>query len=363
MIIFPMESQIRNNFFLCVTEYHILLSILISTEVYNTEGYNNTIILCNGGRFNNPSIYNFNTTGNINYKVEEEKDFVSDAFIRRILSDCTNSLFLFNLNYPHFTYIAYLLKQRNVPTSLVQDGLGLYMFLPFTFRERVSNCKWSYNFLKTLGIKDTHFMHKCFGRKGHWGKIFCSYDVMAESDIVSYIWLTSPEKARYAHSKVKRIPEFSINSVNNSRSFFNYNCHSDISLHKNDFLFVDQRIDGTSEFIHELSNKYQSSIIYVKLHPRSPRSWADSFKDLPNVKMIDSMRGIPIELLTQTLQEGIVLSAYSAALLLNNPNCKFFYVYPWYAKRGYGKGEFEEKTIYNPTQHIRVISSINEIEV
>ena len=75
------------------------------------------------------------------------------------------------------------------------------------------------------------------------------------------------------------------------------------------------------------------------------------------------MRGIPLELLIQSLKRVVVVSAYSAALLMDNPDCKFYYTYPWYAQRGYGKGEFEEKSIVNPTKHIKVIASLEEMEM
>ena len=353
----------QNNVFLCVTEYHVLLSIMVSTEVFGADNYSNSIILCNGGRFKDVSVYNLAPMGNIRFDVAEEKSIVSYAFMDRIESICTNALFLFNLNYPHFTYLAYILKKKSVPTSLVQDGLGLYMYLPFTLRERLSNCKWSFSFLRKIGIKDLRFMLKCYGLEGVFGKIFNSYDVIAKSSIISIIWLTAPEQAQYAKEKVKRIPVFSELSKDRARVFFKYERDNSYLFRENDVLFVDQRIDGTSIFLKELSERYPNSTIYVKLHPRSPRSWSDDFKMLPNIRIIDNMRGIPLELLIQSLKRVVVVSAYSAALLMDNPDCKFYYTYPWYAQRGYGKGEFEEKSIVNPTKHIKVIASLEEMEM
>ena len=356
-----MEKKKANNIYLCVTEYHVLLSILISSERYNSGMYNNVIILCNGGRFKNRNIYNFKASDNIEFRCLEEDDFVSFEFVEQISVECTNSLFLFNLNYPHFTYLTYLLRKKNVNTSLVQDGLALYMYQPYTLRKCLSNKRWSFHFLRNIGIDNFSFFCMCYGWHGRFGSIFQKYNVLAQSSLITNIWLTEPAQAQYAKEKVCMIPKFSETSISMAHKFFMYESDKWESFHKNDILFVDQRIDGTSDFIRVLSNKFPTSTIYVKLHPRSPETWAYDFKELPNVKMIENMKGIPLELLIQMLYGVVVVSAYSSALLMDNPNCKFYYSYPWYAQRGYGKGEFEEKNIFNPTKHIKVIASVEEI--
>lgn len=353
----------QTNVYLCVTEYHILLSIWISTEVFFKEKFKNIIILCNGGRFKDINIYNLESVGNIEYRKFDEAEFLTREFMDRVGNECTNTLFLFNLNYPHFLFIAESLRRSKVETALVQDGLGLYMYLPFTVRERIGNLQRSFHYIKKLGLMDIRFLIKCFGFEGRWGKVFNSYDVLAMSSLISQIWLTIPEGASYAKEKVCPIPKFGQNALNYARCFFRYKDNENLMFKKNDFLFVDQRIDGTADFISELSRKYLESTIYVKLHPRSPESWANDFNKLPNVKMIDSMKGIPLELLIQTLSKVVVITAYSAALLMDNPSCKFYYTYPWFAKKGYGKGEFEEKSIVNPTNHIQVIDSLEEVEL
>lgn len=358
-----MGSDTDNNVFLCVTEYHILLSVLIATEVFNSDKYKNIIILCNSGRFKDTSIYNQNDIENIVYRHYNEKEFVSQNFIEYIFEECTNSLFLFNLNYPHFTYLAYILNKKGINTSLVQDGLGLYMHHPYTLREIISRQKWVFNFLRRLSINDCMFFFNCYGRRGGFGRLFQNYDAMANSPFITNIWLTAPDQAQYSKQKVKKIPGFSADSINRTRAFFQYNRESESIFAKNDFLFVDQRIEGTTSFIKDLSERFPLSTIYVKLHPRSRLSWAEGFKSLNNVRLIDNMTGIPLELLIQSLYRVIVISAYSAALLMNNDNCKFYYVYPWFSKRGFGKDEFKADSIFNPTKHIKVISTLNEIEL
>lgn len=355
-------NQQTNNIYLCITEYHVLLSILISSEIYNSERYRNMIILCNSSRFNDSSIYNFSSFNNINYYLFEKDQFITRNFIDFVNSECTNSLFLFNLNFPHFIYTAYLLNRKGVETSLVQDGLGLYMYLPFTFKEKLSFSRSSFLQLHELGIDDLSFYRTCFGRKGRYGRAFYGYDATANLPFIKNIWLTSPEKAQYAKEKVLSIPPFSPYSISTASRFFNYLGITN-HIRKNDILFVDQRIDGSFEFVRELSEKFPQSTIYIKLHPRTPEDWANEFGKNSNVRMINSMKGIPLDLLIQSLSDVIIITSYSAALLFNNPDCKFYFAYPWYAERGYGKGEFVESTIVNPTAHIKVIQSIDEIEL
>lgn len=352
----------KNNIYLCVTEYHVLLSILIASETYNSDEYCNHIILCNGGRFNDMSRYNTNHTDNIEYSKVDEEDFVTSSFVNKIFSACTGELYLFNLNYKHFFYIAYKLKrEKNVLTSFVQEGLASYIVQNNTLHRYLSVIRSSKKLFDKVGVNDFSFYRYCYGFRGHLGRMLLYYRDIIESTLVRHLWLTSPDGAIYGKSKVKKIPLFSEKSLGAAFKFFKYG-QNHLRFKKNDILFVDQNLEGSPQFVSELSRQFPSSTIYIKLHPSAPDSLASEYQKTNNVIMINTLKGIPIDLLIQELKVVNVITPYSSALLIDNPSCHYYFMYPWLIENGYGSN-IPAASIFNPTRFIKEINNVGEIDM
>lgn len=349
----------KTNFFLCVTEYHVLLSILLAKEEYNDGTFVNRIVLCNEGRFNELNRYDLSVDGCIEYLLFDEGYVKSSSFIDFVQNNCTGSLFIFNLNNPQFLYIAYKLnKLRQADSSFVQEGLATYNRQSYTIRERLSRMKTSFSILYKAGIKDFGFYNLVYGYKGRFGGVFDYYEKAISVDYIERLWVSFPQYVLFGTNKIKKLPDFSPVSIESSNLFFKYK--QSISLNNNDIVYIDQRIDGSFEFISELSESFPNNRIYIKLHPRTKQDWAERYERIPNVRVLSFLRGIPVELFLQNLSNAIVITPFSSALLINNPNCRFYYTYKWHMKHGYN---IENDSLFVPGKHICIIESIGDIEL
>lgn len=75
---------------------------------------------------------------------------------------------------------------------------------------------------------------------------------------------------------------------------------------------------------------------------------------------IRSMRGLRIGLKLQNLYHTIVVTPFSSALLINNPECRCYYTYKWFVCKGY---DIENDVIYTPGEHIKIIDSVEKMEM
>lgn len=348
----------KTNYYLCITEYHVLLSILLSVEEYGDPArYVNRIVLCNEGRFNNRTKYDLSSYNNIEYAVYE-KDFVkSSSFIKLILNECTGILFLFNLNNPHFIYLAYKLRRiKQAQTSFVQEGLASYNYLSYSFKQRLGLLRYHITCLLKYKIYDLPFHLYAFGIRGMFGRIFDYYDKVIDSRVVSSFWLSHPDYAKYGRNKLHKLPDFGEQSKNAANVFFKY--RNTLQLKVNDIVFIDQRIEGSFDFIAQLGAQLQNTDIYIKLHPRTPQSWADDYKKNKNVHILTQLTGIPIELFLQNLHKAIVITPFSSALLINNESCHYYYAYKWFVNNGY---DIENNELVIPGQHVKILENVRDI--
>lgn len=346
------------NYFLCVTEYHVLLAILIATEKYGKlEGGFNRIVLCNEGRFNDKTKYNYSQIENTEFILYSKEYVRSCGFIKEVINNCNGCLFIFNMNNPQFLYLFYKLKMKNLArTSIVQEGLASYNYNKYTLRSRLSRMRENIITLRKAGIRDMGFYLYCYGVKGTMGKIFDYYNKAVDSSLVDSFYLSLPDYALYGKNKAEKIPDFTETSINRANAFFNY--HKGHYFRKNDFVFVDQRIEGSIDFVIELVRKFEGSEVYIKLHPTTKADMISRYEALPRVHVIRDLDGIPIELMLQNLHETIVLTPFSSALLIDNPNCGYYYMYKWLEKKGYN---IEHEVLYTPGRHIRIVDSLEQI--
>lgn len=353
-----MKMGNKTNIYLCVTEYHVLLSILLSIERFFSDEFDNKIILCNEGRFNDKERYNFSIINNVEYVVYPKEYVRSMDFIKETISKSTGTLFVFNLNNPHFIYLFYKLKQtKQAKTAFVQEGLASYNFDYYTLRERLGRIKTDISIIRESRIKNLCFYLYCFGYRGLGGKIFDYYDKAVGSSLVDSFWLTFPDDAKYGRDKAVRLPVFTNRSISVANNFFKY--QQSLSLKENDIVFIDQSIIGSFEFVSELSNSFPNSRIFIKLHPRTKQENTYEYKKNPNVCILSSLQGIPVELFLQNLRNAIVVTPFSSALLINNPSCRYYYTYKWHLQHGYN---IVNDNLFTPGRHIRIIGSIGEIE-
>lgn len=344
------------NVFLCDTEYHILLSIMLAVDYYGSDDYCNRILLCNNTRLGNSSSFNLSRYGNIEYCQYDNNYIETRLFINDVISICTGTLFVYNMNNPQFFYLFYKLKSKQKSKiAFVQEGLASYNRNKYTLVEKLRRIKLDILHFYHAHIYDITFYTYIFSHKGCFGRALDYYCEAVESALVDEFWLTIPEDAQYGKDKVCRLPEFTHNSTTAANYFFKYK--TPVEIKPNDIVIVDQGIEGSVEFVNELSSHFRETNIYLKLHPRTNLAYASLYNNA-NIYVLSTLKNIPVELFLMNLKNNIVLTPYSSALLINNPSCHYYYVYRWFMHHGYLNWSNE---IYAPGKHIRIIDSICEI--
>jgi hypothetical protein len=117
--------------------------------------------------------------------------------------------------------------------------------------------------------------------------------------------------------------------------------------------------DGSFEVkaLQHLQKKYPEAPIYIKNHPLTSKVKLESYKALNNVTIIDSK--IPAELFISMLKDSIILSVCSTSMFIDNPLCKFYYMFE--IEQHNNIERLKKYTVINPTSHVRLVQNIDEI--
>jgi hypothetical protein len=92
------------------------------------------------------------------------------------------------------------------------------------------------------------------------------------------------------------------------------------------------------------------------VHPRTPKNILKLLGEFKNTTIINNPA--PAELYISQLNKAIVLGSFSTALLYNNNISSFYWVYPMYEKH---MQLFKYTKLINPTSHIKVVDSVENI--
>lgn len=127
-----------------------------------------------------------------------------------------------------------------------------------------------------------------------------------------------------------------------------------VLLYLNHWVVEFKIYDLEIKILKRLKAVYPDKQIYIKLHPNTHDFQLERLKKIEGISLFYST--IPAEIFIGNLKNSIVFSFWSASLLINNPSCKFYWLYPMIAKNNI---EMEWFSIVNPTKHI---TSVDEIE-
>src|SRR5690554_3722368 len=112
------------NVFLVHTEYHLLQSVNLAVNLYNSPNVINTIYIDKKTRLRGLSDVNNYIYKNI--KIIILKDILANKVVDIILEENMDHFFFFQESSPYNLYICYKLAQRNVEISLGPDGYKPY---------------------------------------------------------------------------------------------------------------------------------------------------------------------------------------------------------------------------------------------
>jgi hypothetical protein len=129
-----------------------------------------------------------------------------------------------------------------------------------------------------------------------------------------------------------------------------------ILLYLNHWVVEFKIYDLEIEILQRLKILYPEKEIYIKLHPNTHKFQLERLKKIEGISLFYST--IPAEIFIGNIKNSIVFSFWSASLLINNPTCKFYWLYSMIAKNNIKMKWF---SIVNPTQHINSVEEIKNI--
>jgi Alpha-2,8-polysialyltransferase (POLYST) len=335
------------------TNYHLLLAISIIDEYFNDSSrYEIHVIKSYSG-----AIGKTVANSNINYKIQyidiqvKNNKFHPETvtFLKKITQSPVKHFLFFNEDHLISLYMAISLKKRGTIIGLVQDGLKAYAVVnKKALRYRLLRTIEFYKLLKTNGLRFNfiYFFNIKYGA----------------STIVDELWLTHPESTILASKPIHKINFLSnTQQVESANGIFGFS--GDTIPADNVILFISSIVKDNlnilqveRSLIFDLQEKYPTTAIYIKVHPRTPKGILDKIKDFKNTIIINNEA--PAELYIAKLNKAIIISAFSTALLYNNNASKYYWVYPMYEKH---IKSLEYTKLINPTSHISIVGNVKHI--
>jgi hypothetical protein len=345
----------KENVFIVLTEYHILISLSIILEKFSDqEKYINTIImLISQNRLK--ADYKFEWPGSnveiLTINMSKDFSFFSSEIkktIVKILDRDIYNLFYFLENEFVTTYVINKLKKKGTNVCLCQDGLKAYA----TKRHAPLYSR----------IKSTFLMHLRLWRNCMPVDNFYLYDSgFGKYKHDDQYWLTNPEL--YSENKFSKPIEKISTEILSTKSkivetVFNFT-NADAENLKGKFFYVNQPlpnevVDFECKIIFESLLKHGA--ISIKLHPHTSAYAIEQYSSMPGVFLFKS--GIPAEIYIQHMRNIIILSGWSTALLIDNPTCSYYWLFPLMKKNV----KMIDINIQTVPSHIQIIDDLLLIE-
>jgi len=242
-------------------------------------------------------------------------------------------------------------KKNGAQINLFQDGLKPYI---------VHTMKFSPDLIRT-NIRQNLWIR----RNGYVVNDYFSFFNCKKYGFVKGIdrlYLTFPE----AYKNWNELPITKMNITIDSdflavlRQLFHWE-DSLLTVRKNVIFFMNQPMhdDGSFEVkaLQKLRNKYPDSKIYIKNHPLTSDVKRKAYLALNDLEIIDSK--IPAELFIAHLENSLVLSVCSTSMFIDNPSCRFYYMYA--IEQDNNIKRLKKYNVINPTKHVITAKNIDEI--
>ncbi len=269
----------------------------------------------------------------------------------KILLKINPSIFIFFQEQdPLMVILSNHFYKNGTEVFLLQDGLKPYSHLRYH----------SFGLLKQEHKQNIWMRNNGFIVQSWFSPLFSKKYAYLKG--ISKLFLTFPEiYDNWNRKPLEKIEFLALETLNPIyKKIFRWD-NSLLPESRNIIFYMNQPMhdDGKAEtrILKELEQKFPDTLIYVKLHPLTDVINIEQFKTLKRVKLINSP--LPAELFIMNLKESLVLSVNSTSMFLNNPECKFFYLYKIF------KNDIKRLSRWivkqNPAKHVNVISNIEEI--
>lgn len=339
------------------TEYHLLLAINQILGIYNQqELYDIELFIRGGGGKRLTQELDFSGLP------VSAKYFTEEVTINKTLSQAARiaieellekkpEVFIFFQEMdPLMVILAGQFAKKGVEVCLYQDGLKPYVHLQFHSLGLLKHFHQQNLWLKQNGFPVESWLSPIWAKK------------YAHLKSISKIYFTFPKAyTNWSKKQVEKIEMVPLPLLNQAlKKVFRWD---EKMLPERDavIFYMSQPMhdDGIAEtkFLQEVSDKFPSNKIYIKLHPLTNEVKIQQYQKFSNLEIIRSQ--IPAELFIMNLKKSLVLSVNSTSMFLNNPENKFYYLYKIFQKDIKRLNRYKLKS--NPAPHITVTEKLDDI--
>jgi hypothetical protein len=342
----------KNILFVVNTEGQLLTASSLVFEKFNkTAGYQPYILQVGKSgtaRFQNE--VNKLLLSNFYFEIDKNDNYIEKE-LKQILETNFERVYIFLEQLKINVYLVNYFKNNGSVICLAPDGNKPYYSVDkAALGSRVKESIKTYNFLFKKGLY-------------YFRPYFLSWNY-AKLRPLDEIWVTYPDQFFFAQNKkvvgFKVMPNEKI--IKEISNFFNFNISDtlkskeDIIFYTNNILYQQPAYDVEINATKEIKNKFPTTPFYLKYHPLTPEAQIEKFKDLGLICFCNS---IPAELYIASLRNSIILGFWSTSLMVENPNCKFYWLHKYLIKSG---KMVDYIKLSNPTKHIIDIDNLNDIK-
>jgi hypothetical protein len=339
------------------TEYHLLLAINQILAIFKNPGLYDIELLIRRGSgkrlTQEPDFSGLPVTAkyfNEDVTINKNLSQAAQTAIQELLDSKPDVFIFFQEMDPLMVILAGHFAKKGTEVCLYQDGLKPYNHLKYHSLGLLKHFHRQNLWMKKNGFPVESWLSPIWAKK------------YAHLKSIKKVYLTFPESYKNWNSKsLEKIEMVAISELNRAlKKVFRWD-EKMLPERENLIFYMSQPMhdDGVSEtkFLKELSEKFPSNKIYIKLHPLTNEVKIQQYQKFANLEIIRSQ--IPAELFIMNLEKSLVLSLNSTSMFLNNPENKFYYLYKILQKDIKRLMRYEIKN--NPAPHITVVEKLDDI--
>lgn len=346
--------------FIVGTEYHTLVTLSAISDLYSDPSkFEITIYQTNSDNRNRTRDNIQLNLPHVQYKsftVNSRHQNLRDELIAElkiIEGFGYDILVIFNEHVEINVYLAKSLSARGAHIILAPDGMKSY--------DKLTQIapRWSLKFsLRYRNFVKKHNLNKRFNFV--WPRM--RYAFLKE---VNEVWITSP--MHFENWNNKTVTKFDVmqtpKAIELINRFFSFNPEKEMAITEKVIFLIcmppkyQALEDFNEELIQTLLVKFPEYKFMLKLHPATNAYQIERLQRFDRCILIQSH--IPAELFIAQLKNSIVISYWSTSSLIDNPQCRFYWLVRIVLNSKSVSGILN---IPNPTTHITEVKSIDEIK-
>lgn len=286
----------------------------------------------------------------------EERDFTFNKHLHETVTEILNrkidAFFLFNHHRFLPIFLAKKLSKKGCKICLAPDGAKAYNVI-----KRIAP-RWS---IKTaINLQRFLLVNKLYLNSFHIPTL--PYANLPEIDEV---WIQHTKGYNNARNKavVKMDILKSSLSLKVINNFFGFNYSRELSSNNKIIFYINQPIRNSAIYDYEiellmyLRKRFEDHKIIIKLHPLTEKSQIERYNVMSNTQLIT--KTFPAEIYIAHLKDSLILSFWSTACLINNPQVRTYWLHPILKRKAIMPDYIK---IYNPSDHIVEVDHVENIE-